>query len=162
MPLTKARLRIEQYNEKRKRDLAGKERRLRIVNLSLTSMVDMFAILVIFLLTCTTTSSQWLEVGHGIELPKAKFAEPPQKALILQVSKEEVFGENKPIISLKKLLEGPLSSEPIRTWLASQAKREGNINILGHEHVPFGAMKRVIASCQDAGFSNVILAVQPK
>ena len=47
MPITKARLKISDYNEQRKANLRGREGRIRMVSLSLTSMVDMFAILVI-------------------------------------------------------------------------------------------------------------------
>jgi biopolymer transport protein ExbD len=168
MPVTKARLQINEYNKKRKVELAGRERQIRIVSLSLTSMVDMFAILVIFLLTCTTSVSKWIETGHGIQLPVTKFSETPPKAASLQIARDAVYGEDKLLITVSQLLKGPISVEPIRNWLRALPQKDGKdgssgfVNILGDETISFGAIKRVIASCQDAGYSNINLAVHPK
>src|SRR2546423_699487 len=104
MPISKARFRISEYNEKRKKDVRGKERSIRQVSLSLTSMVDMFAILVIFLLTNTDTVSQWVDVGHGIQLPKAKFNAPPPRGPALQISKDGVFADSKNIITVDAVM----------------------------------------------------------
>ena len=52
--------------------------------------------------------------------------------------------------------------EPVREWLASQPKARGFVNIVADAHVPFGAVRRVIATAQDVGYANVNLAVQPK
>src|SRR5438034_5609681 len=92
MPLRRARLRISDYNDKRKTRLRSQERRIHMVSLSLTSMVDMFAILVIFLLVNSSSVSQWIEVSHHIELPASKFSEKPQEASTLELSTEAVFG----------------------------------------------------------------------
>ena len=164
MPLTRARLRISDYNDNRKARLKSQERRIIMVSLSLTSMVDMFAILVIFLLSNATTVAQWVEVSHGIDLPKAKFSDPPPRGASIQISRDAIFGDTKILTSLSRLdsIEGA-----VRGWLAKQPKRKGAggsgyVNIVAHQKVPYGAVKRVIAACQDAGFKNVNLAVQPK
>jgi biopolymer transport protein ExbD len=162
MPITKARLKISDYSEQRKKKLKNQERKIQMASLSLTSMVDMFAILVIFLLTNTSTVSRWIEVGHGIQLPKAKYSDPPPRAATLQISKDAIFGDAKQLIGLKEAMQAQGSIESVRSWLAKQLKKEGYVNIVAHDRVPFGAVKRVIATCQEAGFKNVNLAVQPK
>src|SRR5687768_6613873 len=106
MPLKRARLRINEYNTKRKSRLATTEKRVRNVSLSLTSMVDMFAIMVIFLLTNASSVSQWLEVGHGIDLPKTKFSDPPPKGATVQISKEAVFVDQKELVKTALVLKG--------------------------------------------------------
>lgn len=161
MPITKARLRISDYNEKRKARLRHQERRIRMVSLSLTSMVDMFAILVIFLLSNSASVSQWIEVSPGIDLPKARASDPPPKAAALQISKEFVFANNKPLIAIPKILGGPATIDAVRAWLVRNAKKDGYVNIVAHQKIQYGVVKRVIATCQEAGFGNVNLAVQP-
>jgi biopolymer transport protein TolR len=166
MPLKKARLRISDYNQNRKTRLRSQERKTRVATLSLTSMVDMFAILVIFLLTNSSTVTQWIEVSHGIELPRASKAEQQQKAATIQISKEGVFVEGKMIIALAQVVQGPATVETVRTWLKSMPKEKGAkedsyVNVVAHERVPFGVIKKIVATCQDSGFGKVNLAVQP-
>lgn len=160
MPLQKARLKISDYNEQRKASLRKKERRLQMISLSLTSMVDMFAILVIFLLTNTSTVSQWFEVGKGIDLPKAKYSEAPSKGATLQVSSEGIFADNKLLLALDELNDQPTSLAKIKEWLSANHS-EKLVNIVGHERLPFGAIKKLVVACQESGYQNVNLAVQP-
>ncbi len=161
MPLTRARLRISDYNDNRKARLKSQERRIIMVSLSLTSMVDMFAILVIFLLSNATTVAQWVEVSHGIDLPKAKFADPPARAASISISKDAVYGDSKMLTPLSR---PDTVAGAVKGWLAKQPKHKSSayVNIVADQRVPYGAVKRVIAACQDAGFKNVNLAVQPK
>jgi len=161
MPIGKARLRISDYNQQRKAKLKGRESRIQMVSLSLTSMVDMFAIMVIFLLTNASTVTQWLELDHGILLPKAKFSENPSKAATLQLSTDTLYGNKEALLSVKQILRGPTTIAPLLTWLKKNGNKDGFVNIVGHEKVPYGAMRRIVATCQEAGFGNVNLAVQP-
>jgi biopolymer transport protein TolR len=174
MPISKARLKISDYNDQRKAKLKGRESRIRVVSLSLTSMVDMFAILVIFLLVNAGTVTQTIELGPGIRLPQAKFAEPPVKTVTLQVSKETLFGDNIPLISLNEILHQAGTIGAVKTWLLKQKPADpklttdkkiadnGYVTVVADEKIPFGAMKKIIATCREVGFQNVNLAVQPK
>lgn len=163
MPITRARLRISDYNEKRKAELKTRERRLRIVNLSLTSMVDMFAILVIFLLSNSATVNHWIEVSQGLDLPKSKSGDPIAKGISLQVSRDMIYADTKPLLEIKKLQSDPNSIAIVKDWLEKQPKeKDTRLNILGHESLPFGVMRKVIASTQQAGFASVNFGVEPK
>jgi biopolymer transport protein ExbD len=122
-----------------------------MVSLSLTSMVDMFAILVIFLLVSSSTVSQWIQVAHKIELPKAKFVDAPKKAATIQISPEGIFVE-----------EDRLAPGKVREYLSRLDKSDGYINIVAHTKIAFGVVKKVIAECQAAGFHDINLAVQPR
>lgn len=133
-----------------------------MVSLSLTAMVDMFAIMVIFLLANATTVTQWIEIGHGIQLPKAKASDPPPKAASIHVSKDMVFANNKPLLPVKQVLQSGIVLPALSTWLLKQAKQAGYINIVAHENTPYGIIRRIVFTCQQAGFKNVNLAVQPR
>lgn len=160
MPITKARLQISDYNKKRKARVRKQERRIIMASLSLTSMVDMFAIMVIFLLANSSTVTQWVEVAHSIELPQAKFAGSPPKAATLQISSDAIYGDTKMLIPVAQVHGNTIDA--VKSWLMKTAKKDGFINIVAHHRIPYGVIKRVIATCEDAGFKNVNLAVQPK
>lgn len=163
MPLRKARLKISDYNEKRKSRIQKNEKRAMVVNLSLTSMVDMFALIVIFLLANQGTVDEWIKTGRGIELPTARADTPPPRAASLQISMQGVFGDDKPLMGYAEVKQ---TTAPIGKWLASVPKlgKEGAsyINIVADRRIPFGVIRRVVLACQGAGFGNVNLAVQPR
>lgn len=149
MPIGKARLKISDYRDERKRTAQIRERKIQVISLSLTSMVDMFAILVIFLLTNTETVAQWIEVGRGIELPKAKHVESPSQGTTIQLSKTELYFDREKI-----------KSEEIPLKLAALGK-DTRLNIVAHEAVDFGSVRKILGQCQSSGFQNINLAVQP-
>ncbi len=163
MPLRKARLRISDYNESRKSRIKKQEKRAMMVNLSLTSMVDMFALIVIFLLANQGTVNDWIKTGKDIQLPKAKAEEPPPRAASLQIALDEVIGDDTPLMKYAQIKQ---TTAPITKWLASVPKlgKDGAsyINIVADKRIPFGVIKRVVTACQAAGFGNVNLAVQPR
>lgn len=159
MPITKARLKISDYNETRKARLRSQERRVVMVSLSLTSMVDMFAILVIFLLANSASFTDWVKVGHGIDLPRAKSSDVPERAATIQIANDQVFVDDVPVATPAALLK---NIEPLRKKLATLDKKGGFINIVGHDKIVFGVIKRIVTACQDSGFHRVNLAVQPR
>ena len=168
MPLKVARFRISDYNENRKRQLKKQERRIQMVSLSLTSMVDMFAILVIFLLTNTSTVSQWVEVAHKIEVPRARTAayESPPKAATIQVSIDTIYANQEKLVTLNQAMGGGAYIEPMRKYLNAQKQdssmKPGYVNVVAHEKIPFSVMKKIMATAQVAGYANVNLVVQPQ
>lgn len=161
MPISKARLRISDYNRQRKDHLKQKERRIRMISLSLTSMVDMFAILVLYLLTSTSTVTQWLQMSHVVSLPQGKFGQVPTKAGTLEVTKETLYADDKPLVSIKEILNGSALITPLKTWLKLRKASGGFINLVGDRSIPFGAVQRIVATCQESGYNNVNLAIQP-
>jgi biopolymer transport protein ExbD len=131
-----------------------------MVSLSLTSMVDMFAILVIFLLTTATTVSKWIEVSHHIELPKAKLVDPPQKAATIEISKDGIFGDDTLLVAPNAMAAPDMGA--IKKWLSQYDKKDGFVNIVAHTKIAFGVVRKVVLTCQDSGFGKVNLAVQPR
>jgi biopolymer transport protein ExbD len=150
MPIGKARLKITDYNEQRKKTLKGRERKIRQISLSLTSMVDMFAILVIFLLTSSGTVSEWMQLSHDIKLPAAKYAEAPRKATTLQISLKGMLADG-----------APLELPQLADWLKQNRSTQEFINVVGDERVAYGTIQKVVATCRTAGYSQVNLATTP-
>jgi biopolymer transport protein TolR len=161
MPLTRARLKISDYNESRKNRLRTQERRIYMVSLSLTSMVDMFAILVIFLLVNASSVSQWIEVSHNIQLPTSKFSEKPEEASTLELSTEAVFGGKVMLMTIGGVKANE-SLKPLSEWLKSSAAKKGLINVVAHQDLPYGVIRRVVALLKNEGYNNINLAVQPR
>lgn len=164
MPLQRARLKISDYNKGRKNRIKADEKRIQAVSLPLTSMVDMFTTLVVYLIFCSADIKDWVSVSNNIDLPKSKATwATPDKGATIQVSQDTVMGDQeKPLITLAKLDRAPFSVPEIKDYLKAQPNKDGYVNVVADRKVPFGAMRKIIASAQDAGFKNVNLAVLPQ
>jgi biopolymer transport protein ExbD len=169
MPLQRARLKISDLSANRKNKSADKNKKVAAVSLSLTSMVDMFAILVIFLLTNNQSVEEWVKLEHDISLPHAKTADTPKKAVTIQVAADKIYAQDSApgskeatIVDLASASKGPLVVEALRSWLTKLGNKEGYVNVVADEKVSYGAVRRVISTAQVSGFKNVNLAVFPR
>lgn len=170
MPLKKARLKISDYSANRKASVNKTERKIRMVSLSLTSMVDMFAILVIFLLSSQDSATPMLDFGHGVQLPRAKTAAPPPQGVTLEIAKTGVYFQSQKLADLASLQSNePKSLAPLKSWLDTQMKAEAalptsakRLNLVADERLPYGTVKRVVAMAKRSGYAELSLAVEPK
>jgi len=76
-----------------RRDRRGKltgSKRSDVAVLSLTAMVDLFTVLVVFLLQNYATTGEILEIPEGVSLPQAKEVKDLKPANVVIVSKNEI------------------------------------------------------------------------
>src|ERR1043166_4860216 len=73
----------------------AKARRMMIAGLTLTSMVDMFSLLVIFLLQTFSTSPELVMVTKDVVLPAAVTGRELEDSPVLAISAEEVYLDQK-------------------------------------------------------------------
>src|SRR4051812_39028335 len=90
-------------------------RKSMLVGLTLTSMVDMFSLLVIFLLQTFSASPELLIVTKGISLPIATTGLEIKDAPLLSLSKAGVFLDQKRMGSISDMLKNP---EPLMDKLS--------------------------------------------
>ncbi len=169
VPLKKARLRISDYRDNRKALVNNTERKIRSVSLSLTSMVDMFAILVIFLLSSQDSVNHMLDTGHAVQLPKAKTSAPPPQGIALEISPAGIYAHSEKLLAIENVQsQDPKAMSALTTWLSKQlqlipaeetAKR---LNLVADERLPYGTVRRVVALARRTGFTELNLAVEPR
>src|SRR3954470_15682847 len=82
-------------------------KRMLIAGLTLTSMVDMFSLLVIFLLQTFSTSPELVMVTKGVTLPAAISARELEDSPVLAISSAEVYLDQKLIGKTEDLLKVP-------------------------------------------------------
>jgi biopolymer transport protein ExbD len=77
----------------------GQNKRGVVVTLSLTAMVDMFTVLVIFLLQNYNSTGEVLFLPKEISLPKAEKVKELKPAVVVTVSKQSIFVDKNPVVS---------------------------------------------------------------
>jgi len=147
--------------------------RLKITKMNLTSLMDVFTILVFFLLV-NSGSVEIMEAPKSVELPESRVETKPRETVVIFISPDEVLVQGKFVARVADILEGvPDSIEPVSARLAELKEQivgpstlavaqSQEITILADKSVPFTVVKTIMSTCTGQGFENVSLAVTQK
>jgi biopolymer transport protein ExbD len=144
-------------------------------DLLITPLVDMFVIIVLFLMANFSATGEVLNMSKDIQLPEAVNVQEVEMVPVVMVSKDEVIVSGGVVARVEDLaredyLNIPALEEKLREMKKvfedsrAGAQAEGNefkgdINIQGHKDVSFKVIKRVMFSCTTAGYNNINFAV---
>lgn len=136
-----------------------------IANLSLTSMVDMFSLLVIFLLQSFSTSPELL-VAKGVTLPLASTGTEMPDAPVLAITKETVFLDQKTIGTTAEVLKTPDAlmeklAELRKSWIKSHPGEafKGEILLQADKEMPSTVLSQIMAMLPSQHYGAIQLAV---
>lgn len=141
--------------------------------LNLVSLMDVFTILVFFLLVNSSTS-EVLEPPKQITLPDSVVEAKPRETVVVMVTEEFVLVMGEPVISTQDAIALKASTiEAVQARLIEQRKNiigistrvisESNeVTVLAHKSIPFKLLKKVMSSCTAAGYGKISLAVIQK
>ena len=142
-------------------------------DLLVTPLVDMFVIIVLFLIANFSATGEVLMMSKDISLPEAKNVQDIQSAPVVTISKTEVLLSGSLIgrvedFTREDYLNIPLLEEKLRDErkkfedLHSAANDtgafKGDVNIQADKQVQFRIVKRVMFSCASAGYGNINFA----
>ena len=143
-------------------------------DLLITPLVDMFVIIVLFLIANFSATGDVLMMSKDIVLPEAANVQDVQLVPVVMVSMEQVSVSGTVIgrvddLTREEYLNIPALEEKLRDMkkqfedLHSYAKDseggfKGDINIQAHKEVQFKIIKRVMFSCASAGYNNINFA----
>jgi biopolymer transport protein ExbD len=140
--------------------------------LQITSMADIFTILLVFLLKGYSTGAIALTPSQGLSLPVADSKPPQEEGLQVEISEKSVLIGGKPVAKLENfilpdsemaVLESAFDNERKRQELISQAnpdvKKDEKVIVLSDKKAPYSTVKRVLASASQRGYTDFKLAV---
>lgn len=149
-----------------------KERKLNL-SLRLTSMMDMFTILLVFLLKSFSAEGQIVTVANDLTLPHSSSTKRPKASPIIAITKEWILLDDKPLVKVREVgkrtdllipeLDQALQfSRSVAEGLGRQDAGlgfHGVVDIMGDREAPFALIKRVMFTCGKNGYNNMQLAV---
>jgi biopolymer transport protein ExbD len=145
----------------------------KISKMNLTSLMDVFTILVFFLLV-NSGSVEVLDAPKDVKLPESRVETKPRETVVIFVSKDQVLVQGKPVALVADILAGDrVATDPITSRLAELKESvvgpstlavagSQEVTILADKAVPFAVIKRIMSTCTDEGYENVSLAVIQK
>jgi biopolymer transport protein ExbD len=141
--------------------------------LSLTALMDVFTILVFFLLF-NTSSSEVVGSPKHIKLPESVVETMPRETVVIMVGLEEVLVQGEAVIKTSDLLAyrndtvAAISTrleqlERSIIGISTRAAAESReVTILADKTIPFVVLKKIMSTCTGSGYGKISLAVIQK
>ena len=144
--------------------------RVKITKMPLTSLMDVFTILVFFLLV-NSGSVEIMEAPRDVSLPVSNVETKPRETVVIFVSPENVLVQGKLVALVSDILDGKDgATDPITQQLATLKESvigdrtaavagSEEVTILADKSVPFSVIKTIMSTCTNEGYEKVSLAV---
>jgi biopolymer transport protein ExbD len=145
----------------------------KVTGLNLTPLMDVFTILVFFLLF-HSSGSDILETPRQIKLPDSVVETKPRETVVIMVSPEVVVVQGEAVIPTPELLEDRIQTVTEITERLEQLERNiigistktvaqsKEVTILADKTIPFKVLKKIMSTCTDSGYGRISLAVIQK
>jgi biopolymer transport protein TolR len=156
-----------------------KSRNQSLVDMNLVSLIDIFTILIFFLLS-NTAEVQNLPPSKAVKLPESIAEKSPLETVVVVVNNEDILVQGRKVASVPEVMaaDGDLieplkaeldfqSSHPLIRPDARQAPAAGQpasqpVTIMGDRNIPYRLLRKVMVTCARANYSEVSFAVQRK
>jgi biopolymer transport protein ExbD len=138
--------------------------------LNLVALMDIFTILVFFLLL-NSGESENIENAKFVELPSSTTGTRPHQELTVSIGTENIWFQGESIAKISDVLQKP--DDPIEALVAAlndftekkgelsafEEERGLSVTIMGDKDVPYALLKSVMTTCRLQDYRNISLAV---
>lgn len=142
-------------------------------SLNLVSLMDIFTILVFFLLV-NSSDVQVLPNDKDIQLPESIADQKAKETVVILIGEESIIVQGKPVVQVSDVMRRRGNDIPeLRQALLSQndrvLRREAQddiagreVTIMGDRDIPYRLLKKVMATCTESEYGQISLAVLQK
>ena len=136
--------------------------------LNLVSLMDIFTILVFFLLV-NSSSVQQLPSSKAVKLPTSSAQQLPEETVVLLVNNDQILVQGRLIAQVTDVLQ---TKEPLINALLNEMKiqslssvktdsdNEGlDVTIMGDKQIPYKLLRKILATLSEANYTNISMAV---
>lgn len=140
------------------------------LDMNLVSLIDIFTILIFFLLS-TATGVELLHSPKAVKLPESTAEKTPRDTVVIVVAGDDILVEGRKVATVAEAMAaegdliGPLKAElelqsgrkVIRAENAAQGKA---VTIMGDKDIPYRLLRKVMVTCARADYADVAFAVR--
>jgi len=150
------------------------QRQIVAPTLILTSLMDIFIVIVIYLLMNQALGVDIVAPPRSVKLPESVVDTSPKQTVVMTVSNEDVVVQGERIASTNEVLESKddliisvgVRMQKIReSYIGISEESTANsteVTIMADRGVPFKVIKRLMSTSSSAGYSKISLAVNNK
>ncbi|MFC1751142.1 ExbD/TolR family protein [Pseudomonadota bacterium] len=161
MKMSRRAKRMERHH-KRTKNRAG---------INLVSLMDIFTILVFFLLV-NSSDVDVIPSTKSIKLPESVAEMKPKETLFIIVNDETLLVQGRPVVDVSKVMDSPdniikelkeeLEYQASRSLLPADEETRREVTILGDKNIPYRLLKKIMITCNSVSYTNISLAVTRK
>ena len=141
--------------------------------LNLVSLMDIFTILVFFLLV-NSSDVETLPNAKDLQLPESIAEEKAKETVVILIGEEDIIVQGTPVAKVADVMQMKGNDIPaLREALKSQndrvLRREAQedvagreVTIMGDKEIPYRLLKKVMATCTQSDYGQISLAVLQK
>jgi len=141
--------------------------------LNLVSLMDIFTILVFFLLV-NSSDVETLPNAKDLQLPESIAEQKAKETVVILIGETDIIVQGTPVVKVAKVLATKGNDIPeLREALLSQndrvLRREAQddiagreVTIMGDKDIPYRLLKKVMATCTESDYGQISLAVLQK
>jgi biopolymer transport protein ExbD len=143
------------------------------LDMNLVSLIDIFTILIFFLLS-SATGVELLPSPKAVKLPESFADKSPKETIIVAVNAEEIIVDGRKVASVPEVMaakgdlipglkaELDLLSSTRQVVLEKNKEQTKAITIMGDKDIPYQLLRKVMYTSARANFSDVSFAVRRK
>jgi biopolymer transport protein ExbD len=158
-------------NSRRMRRMGRNKRK--VAGLMLTPLMDVFTILVFFLLF-HSSGGDVMEAPKQIKLPESIVETKPRETVVITVSPQVVLVQGEAVINTPVLFEDRIMNVAEIAERLKQLERNiigistktvvasKEVTILADKTIPFKVLKKIMSTCTGSGYEKISLAVIQK
>jgi biopolymer transport protein ExbD len=155
----------------RQRRAEHKGRNKTMVDMNLVSLIDVFTILIFFLMS--NVGVETISSTRAVQLPESMSQKAPKETVMIVVTGTEIVVGDKVAVSVADALrvDGDLI-QPLKAMLDVEASREvilkenesdsKRVTIMGDKDIPYRLLRKVMFTAARAGYSDVSFAVRQR
>lgn len=141
--------------------------------LNLVSLMDIFTILVFFLLV-NSSEVQTLPNAKDLVLPESIAEQRARETVVIMVTDTDLLVQGRAVARVPDVMaRNELVIPELKAALLNQSERalrqlseeeaaQREVTIMGDKEIPYSLLKRVMATCTDADYGHLSLAVLQK
>jgi len=141
--------------------------------LNLVSLMDIFTILVFFLLV-NSSDVETLPNAKELQLPESIAEKKAKETVVILIGEEDIIVQGRPVAKVADVMKIKGNDIPaLREALLSQndrvMRREAQddiagreVTIMGDKEIPYRLLKKVMATCTQSDYGQISLAVLQK
>lgn len=141
--------------------------------LNLVSLMDIFTILVFFLLV-SSSNVQQLPNNKKITLPTSVAEKAPKETIVIAITKEDILVQGVKVAKLSDIygaqgttineLEKELKFHATNMQLGSNSNNKSGkaVTIMGDENISYDLLRKILATCRQVNYTQIAFAALQK
>lgn len=139
--------------------------------LNLVSLMDIFTILVFFLLV-SSSNVQQLPNSKDISLPTSVAEKAPKETIVIAITQDSIIVQGNKVSNINDALadnktlipglEKELKFQSSKSLAVTQPGKGRSITIMGDENIPYQLLRKILATCRQTNYTHIAFAAVQK